>query len=653
MGMLICPSCGVNVLAEPSTDGLFENKYKILDRIASGGMGTVFRAEQLGLNRMVAIKVLQTANVTQKTVQRFQQEAQSLAKLNHPNLVKVMEMGSTRYGQPFMVMELVDGVGLDKLIEQHGRLEVDRALRIFVQVCEGLEYVHAYEIVHRDLKPSNIMLIDPDGEKPLVKLVDFGIAKMMDASETMDLTRTGEVFGTPAYMSPEQAQGGALDERSDIYSLGCVLYETLTGAPPFTGQSQVDLIMRHVSDKPRPMSATSRGQHFPNSLESIVQQMLEKEPKDRPQSMTELSQQLQRVMRDNRGWYHIAVPRLAVSGRENQILMVACAVILLVCICGSVMFIINRLGTRESYETASTTIERPIEDAITGTSTATGADDLIEETASLVMKEGHNSRIKLKSFVMPSDYPMLGQRQDKYVTSFTAERDARLDDKIMPYVANFPLIELILPDANLTSKSIPEMLKLNRLQHLAVDGIKFSHSDWQALSGLHELAILSAGKAGLDEGCLRNIANFKELTKLFISFNPNVNDDAIAALERGRVPLTRLDVTATGITDRGVLTISQMPYIADLRMGQVHVSDKCLPYLTRMPELRMLDLSDNPQITDQGLRTFKPVHLLKLRLCASPQISAQALADFKRNNPDCFVVTRDPGRQSRGFILGG
>lgn len=128
MGMLICPSCGANVLAGPSDNGLFENKYKILDRIASGGMGTVFRAEQLGLNRMVAIKVLQTANVTDKTVQRFQQEAQSLAKLNHPNLVKVMEMGSTRYGQPYMVMELIAGVGLDKLIEQHGRLEVNQAL---------------------------------------------------------------------------------------------------------------------------------------------------------------------------------------------------------------------------------------------------------------------------------------------------------------------------------------------------------------------------------------------------------------------------------------------------------------------------------------------------------------------------------------------
>ncbi len=228
--MPICPNDGTRLSDDIESGQLFNGRYQVIERLAAGGMGVVYKAREIMLNRVVAIKMLQMNNATEVSVRRFQQEAQALAGLNHPNLVKVFALGVTDFGQPFMVMEFLDGIGLDALVRDNGRLPVERALSIFDQVCCGLEYVHDFGILHRDLKPSNIML---SGAEQKVKLVDFGIAKIMDKTATKALTQTGEVFGSPLYMSPEQARGMPTDARSDIYSLGCVMYELLSGVPPF------------------------------------------------------------------------------------------------------------------------------------------------------------------------------------------------------------------------------------------------------------------------------------------------------------------------------------------------------------------------------------------------------------------------------------
>ena len=273
---MICPRDGTLILLDSTRDEKFENNYEFCERIAAGGMGVIFKARHRVLDTFVAVKMMHTTAATTVSVRRFQQEARTLAKLMHPNLVRLFELGITSSGMPYTVMEFVDGRGLDSLLKERGRLMLPNALNIFSQVCDGLAYVHRQGILHRDMKPSNIMIEHSASDSPKVKLVDFGVAKIIDETAAKSLTQTGEVIGSPLYMSPEQAKGLALDQRSDIYSLGCVFYEMLTGYPPFNARSAVELIMKQVSEPPKSINSVVAGQKFPNTVESLVGKMLEK-----------------------------------------------------------------------------------------------------------------------------------------------------------------------------------------------------------------------------------------------------------------------------------------------------------------------------------------------------------------------------------------
>ena len=250
-------------------------RYELAGEIGQGGMAKVFKAIDKRLGRPVAVKVLAPALANdQAFVQRFQREAEAAARLNHPNIVGVFDSGSVG-DVHYIVMELVEGRTLAEILAQDGRLLPERASEIGESVCSALTAAHAAGIVHRDVKPGNIM-ITPRGE---VKVMDFGIARM-DTGQTV--AQTAAVMGTASYLSPEQAQGGPIDARSDIYSVGIVLYEMLTGRPPFAGDSAVSVAMQHVQEAPVPPSQTVSG--IPPTLDSIVMRAMSKNAANRYQS---------------------------------------------------------------------------------------------------------------------------------------------------------------------------------------------------------------------------------------------------------------------------------------------------------------------------------------------------------------------------------
>ena len=265
-------------------------KYKVIDLLGKGGMGAVYRVQQIFLHQDLALKVLDMRNIVDEVqIRRFQLEAKAAHSLRHPNLVGVQDFGVLDDDQPYLVMDLVEGITLEQFLKEQGPLSVAQAGPMFAQVCFGLQYAHDQSVIHRDIKPSNIMLVDgvPFGTEGSVKIVDFGIAKLAGESggEIQALTKTGEIFGSPLYMSPEQCSGGVVDNRADIYALGCVIYESLTGTPPHVGANALRTMMLHQSDTAPWMKEASLGKEFPDSLERIVEKLLNKNPADRYQNL--------------------------------------------------------------------------------------------------------------------------------------------------------------------------------------------------------------------------------------------------------------------------------------------------------------------------------------------------------------------------------
>lgn len=240
--------------AERDIGKVINKRYKIIDRIGEGGMGVVYKAHDMQVDREVAIKLVRRECLTDsKFLTRFRRELEVTSQFRHPSTIRVYEHGETRDGRPYMVMELLTGQSLADCLEE-GRLPETEALQYARQIAESLSEAHEHEIFHRDLKPDNIF-IENVGVSTVVKVLDFGIAGGMDA---MKLTQAGEVFGTPQYMSPEQCEGKKLDYRTDIYSLGCILYEMIEGRPPFKADSPMATMLKHVKNKvPTPRQASA------------------------------------------------------------------------------------------------------------------------------------------------------------------------------------------------------------------------------------------------------------------------------------------------------------------------------------------------------------------------------------------------------------
>lgn len=276
-------------------------KYKHIRLLGKGAAGAVFLAEQLTLGKRVAIKFLHRnlANDS-RAVKRFQTEARELSNLTHPNLVDVFDLDISAEGTPYMVMEYADGTDLKTLLSQSGTLSPLRVIEIVLQLCEALIATHKKKIVHRDLKPANVILVRDEIGTEFVKLVDFGIVKpSTEGGELQRLTLSGEIVGSPSYMSPEQIRGAEIDHRSDIYSLGCIMYEALSGKVPFRGDSMMATLSLHLDKDAEPLLTVRPELNKWKDLVSVIERCLSKEIDKRPASADQLKNDLIEV-RDTR-----------------------------------------------------------------------------------------------------------------------------------------------------------------------------------------------------------------------------------------------------------------------------------------------------------------------------------------------------------------
>lgn len=319
--MLQCPRCGrqfpddvhvcpddftpleadatiADVPIDPLIGRVFDEKYRLDERLGGGGMGTVYRATHLLIERAVAVKVLSQRFVGDQTAQqRFRREARASGRVQHPNAVTVNDFGATEDGWLYIVMELLEGQTLRDLLAREAPLDPARAVSFMLQACAAVAAAHEAGLIHRDLKPANIFIEQRPNLAAVVKVLDFGVAKLAVEEQDDDyntLTQVGAIIGTPRYMSPEQCTGAApLTPASDVYSLGIILYEMLTGAVPFSADTPLAVALKQVSEPPRPPSEVVAS--TPPELERVVLHALAKEPRARPSSADEFRRELHAV----------------------------------------------------------------------------------------------------------------------------------------------------------------------------------------------------------------------------------------------------------------------------------------------------------------------------------------------------------------------
>ncbi|MBC7819913.1 MAG: serine/threonine protein kinase, partial [Planctomycetaceae bacterium] len=292
-------------------------QYTLQEKLGEGGMGVVYRAKHAMLHRPTAVKFLDAAKTNEKSIAKFELEVQLTSQLNHPNTIAIFDYGRTPEGVFYYAMEYLDGLNLQDLVHRHGPLPEGRVIHLLKQVCGSLAEAHSIGLIHRDVKPANILLNVRGGMFDVVKLLDFGLVKVMDSASAALATKPGKVVGTPYYMSPEMYQSpDTIDARSDLYAVGAVGYFLLTGTPPFRGESVKEILNHHVKTAPEPPSQRL-GQPVSPELEQLLLRCLSKSAADRPATAIEMIAELDRVPSANswtesdaRHWWRRYIPHL-------------------------------------------------------------------------------------------------------------------------------------------------------------------------------------------------------------------------------------------------------------------------------------------------------------------------------------------------------
>lgn len=563
-------------------------RYIPLFLLGCGASGSVYLAKDRVLAKPVAVKVLHTVEPAQAI--DFQNEARVMSSLDHSNIIKVFDFGCTEEGAPYMVLEYLPSVTLESYLRSQGALEPASAVRLFIQLAEALVYAHENGVFHRDLKPSNILLTGTSVDDARLKLIDFGVAKLKSLSQETTVIQGRTLVGTPAYMSPDQAQGRGYDARSEIYSFGCVLYEAVTGEPPYSADSPLELLHLHAE---APLPYLNEGS-FDNALASVITTCLAKDPEARYGNAEELLSALKEAYAaDESTASSTGIGALPdkVPGRPGYIdaLVFALGIFLLASI--PVAFFVmagnnqprRPNGTRAKvpravfeYEKASLNTQPAVKPIL--------IKGEINDDALKVVAKDVRTYLAMKS--------SLGGDSMVIVRSATGERKRHA-----PPPTSFQRLDLeywpISGEGFQHLRGLP-------LKDISLIGSSVQSERLKDLTGL-PLNTISLAKTSVDAEGIANLAGLKNLIRLDLISCPNIDDDALK--EIGRLTnLQEIRLSNDKITDKALEYLADCKYLETIELEHTAITDEGIRTICKMDNIESLGLSQCDNLTPEALR---------------------------------------------------
>lgn len=547
-------------------------RYKPVEVLGAGVSGTVYLSRDRVLGKRVAVKVLRVLD--RDALLSFQNEARTTSKLSHPNIIKVLDFGSTDGGVPFMVMEFVPGTSLETLIKENGGLDFETALEVFIELADALEYAHKSHILHRDLKPSNILIVENDGHLS-AHLIDFGVAKLQEHLQTSTIYNGTALVGTPAYMSPDQALGLKFDERSDIYSLGCIMFEALTAEQVFSAGSPLEIISLHAHEEPPNLLDYFEKTPTTEAMASIVERCLAKDPDLRYQNVGELKRALQAVPTEKAvGEQHPKGSELE-EGANRVLHPRKVSRLPLLTILSIVLSII--VGVRYAFSVLMKPLVMPTiqkEEHILDAETESSKADfeMTTDVSSMRMPDVSNlsstqtylTDTSIKSFVRSNR-----RLEDLTIAGSVLSPTGLRELKDLPALTQLHLADIVLTREHF--RALSEIRTLERISISTPD----DQIDLVGLSALSNSNIigLSITKVTITDQALRAIASIKSLRVLDFNRCLGFRKSKISNLV-GLPRLSSLSLYHTDTTDETLQDLRLLRRVTSLDLSYTHVSDK-------------------------------------------------------------------------------
>jgi tRNA A-37 threonylcarbamoyl transferase component Bud32 len=628
---------GNSLAGQLQLGSILGGSYRVDSILGRGGMGVVYLAEHLLIKRSYALKVLAPDQVNEANWNRFQSEGKAIAKLEHHNIVKIYDMGVDHGQCPYYVMDLLEGPSLADFIKTNGPLTVDQAVEIFTQICDGLGYAHQCGIIHRDVKPSNIILtglMDSPRSPVVVKIVDFGLAKLVGAMAQagQSQTATGEVFGSPYYMSPEQCLGGKIDERSDIYSLGCTLFECLTGRPPFRGASALQTVLMHQNEKPPSLADACPDREFSPVSEQLVALMLKKRPAERPQSMAYVAHDLARIKEGksvkpraifaDAPLYEIEEGEEEVLRKPNKIFIGVALTLCTLVIAAGVLAIVRNQTTQKQTQASAARLEVPVEESSEVRNVRTVFNTCAKISDGVVQGEdGQPARIfKFPNIsvgeISVGNPPVLRREA---VGTIALLPDQKVTLTLMQYSSGkyalmFPVI--------LSQIGPHDIDRLVLKYDVAQGREQLEPQFFEAISGWTDLRFLEIYNFKLSKAAVLGLNNFKLIGTLILG------DSFVEGKDLAQVTwlsnVDTLDVKGMTDVDPVLKALSGSKTLRSFRLDETNPSMEGLECLTHCRSLNFISLS-NCDIDDKKLAVICKISSLTHLCLSDAKVTGQSL----------------------------